>query len=307
LRSGGKTKDMISHQLSSRFQVSTRLVHLILTLALSLAGARLAVSQEIPKEVTAHLGTSKIVVYKDDVKALKTAGALKARHVIDYPDRKIYIVRSDDLAPLSAEQRKVLSIRDNLNKIFLRGGAIDTTKPIPPVPKELALSPSPGPQLYLLQFAGPIKEEWLEEVRKQGNIERISYLANNAYLIRADGPAVGKLRSMVARQTFCQFLGPYHPAYRMHPALHPGGAEQVKVTVQFVDHDRVAESVAFVKGKAKKVLRDAWVVRLPGVPMWSTWSPGSSQSCSGSARDRSWPIRSTRQAPNRSLRVISPG
>jgi hypothetical protein len=66
LRSGGKTKDMISHQLSSRFQVSTRLVHLILTLALSLAGARLAVSQEIPKEVTAHLGTSKIVVYKDE-------------------------------------------------------------------------------------------------------------------------------------------------------------------------------------------------------------------------------------------------
>jgi cysteine-rich repeat protein len=229
-------------------------------LTVLLAGIGTAIAQEFVEATAAHRGTRKVVVDDRDAAGLATARALLARYVIDYPDRKVFVVPQEALASLPAEQRKSLSVRDDLDQIFLRSRTIDTTRPVPPVPPDLALAPSAAPQLYLLQFAGPVKEEWLAEVRSQGNVQVVSYLPSNAYLVRADGAAVEGLRSLITRETFLQFLGAYHPAYRIHPHLRPSGSGVVDVTVQFVEHDGVASSVVIVRGRAQQILRAPWVV-----------------------------------------------
>ena len=158
--------------------------------------------EEAVRETATHRGTTKIVVFKNNSEGLAIADALSPRLVIDYPDRKVYVVHAGTAASLTASQRRAVSVRDDLSRIILRDRTIDTTKPVPPVRKGLALAPSPAPRLYLIQFAGPIKEAWLTEVRGQGDIDVVTYLANNAYLIRANGPALGKLRSLVPRYRF---------------------------------------------------------------------------------------------------------
>jgi len=38
--------------------------------------------------------------------------------------------------------------------------------------------------LYLVQFKGPIKDEWLEEFKRTGDVEIIEYIPNNTYVVR---------------------------------------------------------------------------------------------------------------------------
>ena len=173
----------------------------------------------------------------------------------------VFLAWSD--SSLQAEQRKSRTAQDDKNVIYLRGRAIDTAVPTPAVPKQLRMSPTVGDQLHLIHFAGPIKEEWLEEVKAQGKVKVITYISNNAYLIWTDGPTLEKLQELSSRRPFLKWTGPYHPAYKLHPEVSrtiEAGGEDVKVTVQFFAHEGVEESIAAVKAKAKEVIRDVWSV-----------------------------------------------
>ncbi len=242
--------------------------HVILMLAVIFP--TVAIAQQVGTEVARYPGSHKIVVHKDDAAALEAIGRLRPSYVIDYPDRKVFIVKGAEVMALAPKAREKLPVQDDLNKILLRDRVIDTTKPIPAVPQALRARPTVGDQLFLIQFAGPIKDEWLKEVKEQGKVQFITYIPNNAYLIWTDGPTLEKLRALSATRPFLQWVGDFHPAYRIHPALEPmvfrGPGEMpvapkdVKVTVQFVAHKGVGASVNAVKGKAKKVLRDVWTV-----------------------------------------------
>ena len=222
-----------------------------------------AIAQQVGTEVARYPGSHKIVVHKDDVAGLEAIGRLRPSHVIDYPDRKVFIVKDTELRALTSRVKEKVSAKDDLNKIFLRDRVIDTTKPIPAVPQALKALPTTGDQLFLLQFAGPIKDEWLKEVKNQGKVQFVTYIPNNAYIVYTDGPTLQKLRALFKTQPFIQWMGDFHPAYRIHPALQQAAAgvpEDIKVTIQFVAHEGVATSVSTVKGKAKRVLRDVWTV-----------------------------------------------
>jgi hypothetical protein len=221
-------------------------------------------AQEMGPEGAQYANTSKVVVSKEDAAGLTAAEKLKARQVIDYPDRKVLIVNETEMDALPADARDDLQVQDEWNKIYLRDRVIDTTEPIPSVPEVLSAPPTTGDQLFMIQFAGPIKDEWLDECKEQGKVEFITYIPNNAYLVWTDGPTVEKLKTLSETRPFLQWMGEFHPAYRIHPHVRsmavtePG--EDMEVTVQFFSHDGVDASVSAVKSKATKVLRDVWTV-----------------------------------------------
>ncbi len=75
----------------------------------------------------------------------------------------------------------------------------------PPAGFEL---PTPaGAALQVVQFVGPIKDEWLDQLRATG-AQPVHYVASHGYLVWADGVARGKLDALVSADGPLQFTAP---------------------------------------------------------------------------------------------------
>ena len=121
-------------------------------------------------------------------------------------------------------------MRDDHNLIALNGYILDTTNAgatydqIPPDLRQSEESglrlagASPGGKLYLVQFVGPIQDEWLEAGEGAGG-KIVSYIPDNAYIVRANPRAYAALAELLGERTFVQFLGSYEPGFRLSPAL----------------------------------------------------------------------------------------
>ena len=98
----------------------------------------------------------------------------------------------------------------------------------------------------MVQFAGPIKGEWLTQLQAEG-LEVVMYMPNNAYVVWGAALA-DKLAAARASNNMIQWTGAYHPAYRLSPALtevasKAATAAMVDVTVQFYTTGGTADSV----------------------------------------------------------------
>ena len=260
--------------------------------------------------VYAEQGTHKVIVYKHDKTGLKAVEQLPALEVFDYQDRKVFLVTDQVIKQLPEQQKEKLPVRDDLNKIYLRAATLDTSKPIPTVPQALRHTPTMQGQQYLIQFAGPVKDEWLNEIKQQGNVKIITYIPNNAYLIWLDGATLEKVQGLATSRSFLQWTGAYHPAYKIHPALQSVTSD-IKITVQLVKHEGVASSVDFIKSKAKEIVRDSWSVGSYN-NLRVIVSPSDINSIANLpdvvniepfARDRYWLINSTLPVVNRMVPV----
>ncbi|MBW3625071.1 MAG: hypothetical protein KY468_16860, partial [Armatimonadetes bacterium] len=76
----------------------------------------------------------------------------------------------------------------------------------------------PGVQTALLQFAGPVRDEWKEAARHSG-LQLLRYVPDFGYVARGDKNA---FRAAVALP-YVRWIGPYLPAYRVSPALPDSG------------------------------------------------------------------------------------
>ncbi len=149
--------------------------------------------------------------------------------------------------------------------IVLRGRVIDTAGPPPEVDPDLRARPGAGDQLMLMQFSGPVQDRWLDEVTDQGKAIIVTYLPDNAYLIWTDGPTLEKLRRLLAERAFLQWIGAFHPAYKLDPSLvkltkTTDSPQELAVTVQLVGHDGVDASVQAILSRSRDVLRGGWTV-----------------------------------------------
>jgi hypothetical protein len=140
-------------------------------------------------------------------------------------------------------------VRDDQDLIGLNGYILNTNNPATAydrLPAELrkgdlanamARGGSPQGGLYLVQFVGPIKDDWLDQLRAQG-VQIVTYVPNNAYIVRGDAVSGANLTTLRNRG-FVQFLGDYEPGFRLSPTLQrayaSGGDTPISVTVQVVD------------------------------------------------------------------------
>jgi subtilisin family serine protease len=71
-----------------------------------------------------------------------------------------------------------------------------------------------GAGTYLLQFNGPVREEWKTQVEAAG-ARLYGYVPEHAFIARLDGDAL----QAVKRLASVRWVGPYRPAYRVAPSL----------------------------------------------------------------------------------------
>jgi len=99
---------------------------------------------------------------------------------------------------VSAESVSGSSVRDDMNALLLRTGAFDTTEGEPVTASSLAEPDFADEQLWLVQFVGPVKKQWANELRAVAEI--VCYIPNNAYLVRTNSEGLSSIDRMKSDQ-----------------------------------------------------------------------------------------------------------
>lgn len=197
----------------------------------------------LPTGINFAPGYSKVLIDNADQAAVKNASKNGGILLADYGSFSLWKIPTspglNNLTPKSSVES-----HSEFDRIELRSGVIDTNQPSPAL-NGLTTS---APQLWLIQFVGPIKQEWLDRLAKSG-IEPVMYMPNNAYVIWTDGNQLGQVGKQVNNgNTELQWSGPYKADYRLEPALKNNKNSNntgslVKVTVQFYTTPTVQDSL----------------------------------------------------------------
>ena len=103
-----------------------------------------------------------------------------------------------------------------LHMIGLNGYEFDTRDGEPKISEELRTGEYLGGAAghYVIQFVGPIKEEWKNRVESLG-AELGDYVPNNAFIVKMDSEE----KESISRLDFVQWTGLFHSAYKIRPDL----------------------------------------------------------------------------------------
>lgn len=109
--------------------------------------------------------------------------------------------------------------------IRLEGHTFDPLSGVPAV--ETPFRSPEDARLHLIQFTGPVKDEWKGAVESLG-FQFLYYVPDYAFIMRGDAANLPLLSYL----PFVRWSGPFHPAFRISPhltpaALHPSGTDIV--------------------------------------------------------------------------------
>jgi hypothetical protein len=106
---------------------------------------------------------------------------------------------------LSNTRQSLVELLHNDHAIILRNALIDTSRPLRlDIPAQLRARGAPGS--YIVQFDRPLNREFYDSIKKDGG-EYVSYIPNNAALVRADAQQAQQLAS----DPVFQAVIPYEP------------------------------------------------------------------------------------------------
>ncbi|SET12444.1 Subtilase family protein, partial [Methanococcoides vulcani] len=117
------------------------------------------------------------------------------------------------------------------------------------MPTMESTSPSTSDEYYIVQFKGYILEEWKQDVRNTGAVI-FDYVPNNAFIVRMNTSVKAEVENLDS----VQWIGPYHPSYRISPALSSSSEEtgQADIIVMIFDtenNDRILNDITGLGGE----------------------------------------------------------
>ncbi|HEX8089416.1 MAG TPA: hypothetical protein VF762_11215, partial [Blastocatellia bacterium] len=181
-------------------------------------------------------------------------------------------VSSDSAHVQTGYERRTPS--NNPNLILLKRGALDSRslRNLDTAANEMAvsgrLSAASGDarkQVRIVQFAGPIKREWVERIQAAG-AEIIGYVPNNAYIIRGSGHAMARAAALDAGESAdddhpIQWMGRLHPAQKIDPVytddmLAAGVDASTDVEIELLDSPETDDTIERIYASALRVNRE---------------------------------------------------
>lgn len=146
------------------------------------------------------------------VRQVQDAGG---RVIADYGSYKLMDVNSDIAADLGGNEK--VEFRDEYNLIMLNAGELDTADEKLADTKTRALNFT-GKRLHLVQFAGPVKPEWFQELVEAG-VQLVTYIPNNAYLVYGDRRSLRRIQRLTGQKTNVQWDGEYVDDFKIDPGV----------------------------------------------------------------------------------------
>ncbi|HEX4822817.1 MAG TPA: S8 family serine peptidase [Candidatus Polarisedimenticolaceae bacterium] len=178
--------------------------------------------------------------------------------IADYGSYRVYEISDAAYAGLSGDRREKIAVRDDMDVIQLDAYRLDTRSAVIKIPPALTAGPAAGRALQLVQFVGPVKQEWLDELSAAG-IRPVQYIESNAYLVLADAEGRQILDRFAAEKAFLQYSGSYHPYFKLGPTLR-GPLSQpvtqdrlVPVVIQIVQAETNAATVQAIESAAASI------------------------------------------------------
>jgi len=91
----------------------------------------------------------------------------------------------------------------------------DPLKNSPKLRNNLLISESEGENYYIVQFTGPIHQNWKNKISTEGGIFH-SYVPHFAYIIQLTPEEKNKVEKL----PFVRWIGIFHPEYKIHPSVY---------------------------------------------------------------------------------------
>ena len=167
----------------------------------------------------------------------------------DYGSYQLFSVSNMQLRLNSVQDHSF--IVEDMDVIEINGHVLDTQND-PSLMSRFDLSPVPvGKSLQLIQFIGPVKDDWLAAVKATGS-DPIQYIANNGYLVWADENGRSQLNALYNQESYLQFNAPLPPYLKLSPDLvaemdKGGETAVVPVIIQMVQHSEQMRSEAVIE------------------------------------------------------------
>jgi subtilisin-like proprotein convertase family protein len=149
-----------------------------------------------------------------DARLARELVARGARIVGDYGSYQL--LTADAATTQAAATNSAVELRDEENLILLNAGSIDTTQPAVQAQRgaaSLSLA-ADGSAMHLVQFAGPIKPEWYDELAATG-VQIVAYIPYHAYLVYGDSASLGRLQNGLAQASYVQWDGAYQAEFKL--------------------------------------------------------------------------------------------
>lgn len=185
----------------------------------------------------------------------------------DYGAFGLYRVPETSLRALPPAARSAVSVLDE--RILFDARTFEPLRDRFSVPSAFAAEPARGGALQLVQFVGPIKDQWLDEVRATG-ARPIHYVANQGYLVWADDAGRAALANLAAAGDVLQWSATLPPYLKLSPTIRArfetkdrtfNPDEVIPVTIQMVRHQGQQTTEAAIAELTRRRL-SAWTAIL---------------------------------------------
>jgi hypothetical protein len=249
---------------------------------------RITDPENLPRTYLNQNRLHKLIINNDEFEVyndLAQRGAI--REEVNYGSFRLVVVDEQAVGGREAVRALPVAPRDEQNLIVLNGYVIDTSnaEPLSKQPpadlRQTRMSEArrnfsrPGDGMYIVQFIGPIQDEWLKELNLTG-AEVISYVPNNAYIVRANQNSALGLIALKDQQSFVQWVGDYEPAFRIAPSLNSvrevDNSQSANIVVQILDGNDSRQTIANLKASASRVISEERVLKYHNLtvnlPLW---------------------------------------
>ena len=175
--------------------------------------------------------------------------AIQAERIIDYGSFLWAVMDSQDLSALANAGTEYQSI-ENPYTLTLGGRSFDPLVNSPDFSAALSgKERSGGSGLHLVQFHGPIKDEWLADLEAAG-LEIIQYIHPFTYVVWGETTAMDRSRSQEA----VRWTGDYLPAYAVLPENRTLSSDPILVRAVILPQAGLEASLAEIEALGGKLV-----------------------------------------------------
>ncbi|MEQ1893395.1 MAG: hypothetical protein ABL998_12685, partial [Planctomycetota bacterium] len=234
---------------AAAFLASVPSIHAQKELASSAPPAEVATSaSEAPREFVARGDVHRLIVPAGHALVRGARNAEIELYREDYGSFVLLELRvpsARDLATLLARGAQLVDHQSlvALNGYLLDGADAETTRAtraaLPPL---LRTDPAAEERLELVQFRGPIKDEWRASLEQTGAFV-VAYVPHNAYVVKSDARAHAALAAL-AGKPYVLGVSDYEPAFKLRPTLRDAALALGGI------HDVIVQVVADARGEA---------------------------------------------------------
>ena len=156
---------------------------------------------------------------------------------------------ADPIRAISNPQQPITATTDSAIELQLRSGAFDPLKSEPSADSSSnRVLAANQPELWLVQFTGPIQDEWYAAMTEAG-VDVITYMPDYAYLVWGDEATIQKLQASAP----VRWAGLYQPQYALAPSLAQADQlpAEVDVVVQLIDQPAADVTMQLILTQAK--------------------------------------------------------